>query len=479
MTESLRWVELDRQSLPGLVAEGVFPIDAGHVPRPTSDGKDVFVGLLADNSVSRPRVLVLNERVAREILAWLATYSPASFPITQSMRTITTEDFGPSFLSTLETSRSSDDWGYWPCIVFGELLGQGEQISNIDTVALSRANACFSFTQARSDGLHGVNSPLAIGCLRRLRTLENDRLFVKRSISVEELSHIWAWPRSNIAENSILRELSQLVEDVVNGRLSETPSSHSYILSSVGFDAFLLGSGAIEARVRAYQSFVQSLEDVRSPEVARTSAMLLAAAAICVGNGTSHISLLEEFGKRSPSAYAWFGLFAAVAGPKGWDPSWNRAINSMCRALGHRFELTDPPLSDLSWVEYDFVREVPKPAEFVKHVPKFYPRSLSVEVVPGATCQLRLTDDLAHARPTPTREEVRDSAGRQEARSDPIPAQVVANLHEAERAISHGQALLRQAIMTTGARVPNQVPMFDGPSTKSRKRTPKKGSKSG
>jgi hypothetical protein len=479
MTESLRWVELDRQSLPGLVAEGEFPVDASHVLRPTSDGKDVFVGLLADDRASRPLVAVLNERAAREILAWLATYSPASFPITQSMRIITTEDLSPSLLSTLETRRASDGRGYWPSIVFGELLGQGEHISNVDVVALSRANACFSFTQARSDGLHGANSPLAIGCSRRLRTLENDRLFVKRSISVEELSHIWAWPRSNVPESSIQRELSQLVEDAVNGRLSETAGSHSRMLNSVGFDALLLGSGAIEARVRAYQSFVQSLESVGTPEVARTNAMFLAAAAICVGNGTSHISLLEDFGKRVPSAYAWFGLFAAIVGPKGWDPSWNRAINSMCRVLGSRFELTDPPLFDLSWAEYDFVREVPKPAEFVRHVPKFYPRSLSVEVVPGATCQLRLTDDLANARPTPTREEIRDSAARRETRSDPIPAQVAANLYEAERVLSHGHALLRQAIMATGARVPDQVPMFDGPSTKPRKRPSKKGSKSG
>jgi hypothetical protein len=478
MTEILRWVELSRQALPGLVAEGDIPPGVGYVPKPVTDGQDVFVGLSTNDRTPRPLLVVLNERVAREILAWLATYSPASFPIAQSMRTLSSEEFSSIGLPTIDTQRTHDESGYWSCIVLGELLGQGEPFSTIDSVALSRANACFSFAQARTESLYGPISTIATDCSRRLRILENDRLFVRRSITIEELIPIWTWTRANASDRSVQRELSGLVEDAVNGRLAEPPATlHRELLNSFGFDAMALGTGIVEERVRSYQNFTQSLERGRPAE----AAMLLAAAAICVGNGTSHISLLEEFGRRIPAAYAWFGLFAALAGPKGWDPSWNRAINSVGRALRNRFELTDAPSFDLSWVEYDFVRGVPKPAEFLRHVPKLFPKSLSIEVAPGAACQLRLSDDSTQHRTPANRQDEPQSRGQQIQREDraTLPTQLAADLYEAERLFSQGQALIRKTISASRTSAPDQTSLFGEAATKPKKRTSKKASKSG
>jgi len=392
------------------------------------------------------------------------------------MRTMTTDDLESYLPSVIKLHKASIESSYWPCIVFGELLGQGDQLTNIDAVALSRASACFSFSQARADELHGAQSLLAERCEKRLRILESDRLFVRRSISIDELAPIWEWTRASTRVHSVQQELSQLVEDAVNGRLAEGTANGNGLLNSVGFNARSLSTGTAEARVRSFQAFAQSLEAVRQPEIVRTNAMLLAAAAICVGNGTSHISLLEDFGKRVPAAYAWFGLFAAIAGPRGWDPSWNRAINSMGRILRNRFELTEAPVYDLSWVEYDFVREVPKPSEFLKHVPKLYPRLLSVEVIPGATCQLRLSDDSP--RPSPPRvEESKEQAPTREVRSYAPSPQFMASLHELERTLARSQALLRQAIVAGEERVPSQSALFDTSASRPKKRSQKKGSK--
>jgi hypothetical protein len=479
MTEILRWAELSRDSLPGLIAEGEMPPDVGYTSMPGSNGKDLFVGLSTEDRTLKPRIIVLNAHFAQEILAWLATYSPASFPITQSVRTLSTEDFASMSSEPIDVHRGHDEAAYWSCCILGELLGQGEQFSAIDLVALSRAGACFSFTQARTEGLYGPNSAMATQCSRRLAILESDKLFVRRSITIQDLTPIWKWTRAHSSDHSVQVALSKLVEDVVSGSLLETrpPESHRQVLHSFGFDATALGTGTIEARVRAYQYFTLSLERGRPPEIA----MLLAAAAICVGNGTSHISLLEEFGRKVPAAYAWFGFFSAVAGPKAWDPSWNRAINSIGRALRNRFEPTDAPGFDLSWVEYDFVRAVPKPIEFVRHVPKLFSKSLSIEVVPGATCQLRLSDDSIHVRAQSNRQEdaqPREQSAQRETRVGLSP-QLTADLYEAERLLSRGQALIRQAIAAGDARVPDQARLFGESVAKPKKRNSKKPNKSG
>lgn len=473
MNEILRWVELSRESLPGLIAEGEIPPSVRDVPKPTPNEQDLFVGLSTLDATSRPQLVILNERVAQEVLAWLATYSPASFPITQSMRTLSTEDF-EAVSSPTADARRDHEVGYWPCIVLGELLGQGEQFSTIESVALSRASACFSFTQARTEGIYGPMSSLASNCTQRLRTLESDRLFVRRSITVDDLTPIWKFNYTHSPDNSIQGTLSNLVEYVVNGDLSDAPPSmlHRQLHHGFGFDAKALGTGTVEGRVRAYQNLTQSLERGRPAEIA----MFLAAAAMCVGNGTSHISLLEEFGRKVPAAYAWFGLFSAVAGPKGWDPSWNRAINSIGRILRHRFAITDPPGFDVSWVEYEFLRGVPKPSDFVRHVPKLFPKSLSVEVAPGATCQLRLVDDSTATRaPSIRQEEVqsRELAIQRETQGGPSP-RLAADLYEAERLLSRSQALIRQAIAAADIGVPNQATLFTEPAAKQKRRTSKR-----
>jgi len=476
MTE-LRWVELTKQSLPGLVAEGELPAQLINISGPADGEWEICAAMAESSSSLKPVVVVLNARSARESLAWLATYSPASFPISQSARIMTSEDFASSPHS-LNGRKLPDDLSYWPSIVFGELLGQGEQLSSLDAVSLSRVNACFSFAQARAAALHGWTSSFSQACSNRLKIIENDGLFVKRSISIEELSPVWDWTRPQPPENAVQRDLSRIVEGAVSGQLSKNPAPADSLLGSVGFDAIGLSSGPAEARVRAYQTLAHSLENVRIPDTNRASAMLLAAAAVCVGNGTSHISLLDDFSKKVPAAYAWFGLFAAIAGQQGWDPLWTRAVNSVSRSLRSGFELADPPTFDLSWVEYDFVREVAKPSEFLKHVPKLFPKSLSIEVAPGAQCQLRLRDDLSPSRPTPRGNETIDPTPQRQANvARPLPSEWTSKLNEAERAISHAQSLIRQLLISSEAIAPDQGSLFDTSTPKPKRRSSKKGNK--
>jgi hypothetical protein len=468
MTDSLRWFSVDKHALPGVIAEGVLPdkVMIPEMPSPSlgSPQDNPAVGCVRRDHELKPVVIVVDKGAARDTLAWLATYSPASFPIAQSLRALTTADF---ISASALASTSAKERRYWPSIVFGELLGQGEHGTTIDSVALSRANACFSFAQARIAELYEHKSTFVDLCCDRFRVLENEKVFVRRTIPLGELLPIWSWARISPPEDSIEKEVLRVIEFAVDSGNTTARHFGTTRLDATGLDAPALATGPMEDRVRAFQVLARHLENMHRRQ-SSMNAMLLGAAAICVGNGTSHISLLNDVSAIAPAAVAWFGLFAGLMGPKCWEPSWNRAVNSIDRLIRGRFRIDDPPTFDLSWAEYDFAREVARPAEFLKQFPKLYPRLLTIEVVPGAVCQLRMCDESLSTRAT-TRS-VEDKVVVPRAVATALEADFAAGLLEIERALSRCQELLK----ILKARGAVQGSLFEDTSEKIKKKYPKR-----
>jgi hypothetical protein len=56
------------------------------------------------------------------------------------------------------------------------------------------------------------------------------------------------------------------------------------------------------------------------------------------------------------------------------------------------FAISDPPNSDLCWAEYEFIAAQKHPMEWIKELEKLSRKTLTVEISPGATCQLRLSE---------------------------------------------------------------------------------------
>jgi hypothetical protein len=463
MNEELSWVAIGRDALPGVIAEGVLPNDAKPVQSPWNQTEDVFVGLSSAERSSSPVVIGLNATSARDTLAWLAAYSGTSFPLSQSLRSFSTEDLRQIDAPRRDGERARS-MEYWPSIILGELLGQGEYSPSIDAVAISRANACYSLACARTYAAYGRDSIWWADCATRLDTLESSVLFVKRAIGIRDLLPIWSHAVVESSADSMYKQLVGMVKGLIEGgeSWSEGPA---VAMGPTVVDARMLGTGHMESRVRSFQAFLQSLRGVVDDSNSSASAMMVAAAAVMVGNGTSHIALLEEFGKRIPTVFAWFGLFAAVLGPKGWDPSWNRAVNSVARLMRARGSVVDPPAFDLSWVEYDFVRAVPKPREFLKHIPKLYPRLLSVEVVPGASCQFRIYDETSEVSAAPQR--ARES-GREPGPPAAALQGVARSLLELEHLLTTSRGLVQRTLLSIGEQ---GQPQLFGPERK----TPRRG----
>ena len=465
MINEIRWIAADRKALPGLVAEGVIPDEVDEIQHPLTLAAEVFVGCVQSDGRPIPVLAVLNSAASREILAWLATYSAASFPLSQSFRSISSNDLEEGDTTRLGNG-ANPNLGYWPSIVLGELLGQGEYSADLEGVALSRANACYTFARAKAHSIYHGSSRWSLACIERLRTLETDGLFVKRSISVDDLRPIWDWATIESTTDSALKEVIHAISSIIDGESSSPIRIDTPALRLTGLNPTVLGVGPMEGRVREFESFLGSMRGAVDDTNARTAAMLVAAAATLVGNGTSHISLLEEFGKRLPAVFAWFGFFAAVVGPKCWDPAWNRATNSVARLLKSRFDLTDPPTFDLSWVEYDFVRAVAKPRDFISHIPKMYPRLLSIEVIPGAACQFRIGGEpqSAAVQNTARREFIREN---NVSLSQGALHQVTLSLLEVEHMLANARAIVQKSIVQIGT--PSQGGLFDTPKKSTKK----------
>ncbi|SDQ24708.1 hypothetical protein SAMN05216569_0277 [Pseudoxanthomonas sp. CF125] len=326
----------------------------------------------------------MRESDAIESLSWIRVYAPDTFPLSQFARVVSDNEW-PLFEKDLlsEVSGRPDRWA---SIVLGEVLAQGEPDSEIGRIPLSRGSATFSMPLARCLTLHD-NEKLAVLCRERLRMAETDRRFVRRPVSTTDLEPVWA-----LAQSSIDHALSakDAVEVVVN-------SAHAYqrnVESRTGTSSpkitdykELYGDSA-EERVLAFQKLVASIEASRSTSV--TTVATLAAAAFLVGRGTSHSFLLRKVPALAPRAFAWFGLIASYVGVRGWDPQWTRAAKGLEKQIRAGFDWADPPSADICWIEYSWLANKFSNAQPYAEIAQTTTRTLSIEVVPGSTCQFRL-----------------------------------------------------------------------------------------
>lgn len=392
------------QSIPNWTSES--PADAvksifswaSPMPKPMPMLPVPKAGCLAlgyEGGAVKPSLVLVNDNSTAEVLGWIATYTPDAFPLTQTVRVISADVYAICTSFDGEPQRPRHDF-VWSSVLLGEMLSQGQTTSSVDKVPVSRALACFSYTVARASALYGDSVKVSRILLQRLQSLEQDSIFAKRALTVEALRYIWGFANEPIGHDS---ELSHTVS-VVLAAIETSPRSAANeipILREIGVDIRKMSSGPIEQRVLEFERSTQTLvkECARSKELYRQAPMFFAAFAFWVGGGTRHISLLEDFSGTFPSVYAWMGLFAGLAGPEAWDSKWLRGVSAVDRHVRMPFTLADPPTADLSWVEYQFVASQKYPVEWVKELPKLSARTLTVEVLPGASCQMRLSGNTS------------------------------------------------------------------------------------
>lgn len=341
------------------------------------------------NGYAPPSLLLIDHKMAVEIFSWLNVYAPQTSPLSQFARVVGRSDL--EILEALDTDARvlhgrSDQWA---CMALGEILAQGDADVELNTIPVSRASACFSTAMGRTAMIYRSEKALRL-CAQRLEQLELEARFARRPVSVDELMLGWSLLRPDSHVWTSIKEppvyLISEVQDYCRKRFGKTSFE-------VSLDAYVgLFSDSVEERVVTFNRMIT--EHYAAPIQASSkylASALLGVAAFLVGRGTSHVFLLRSHAKFLPSAYAWFAVVAAMAGPTSWDAHWSRLTKSIERGIRARFEWSDPPTADLCWSEFAWMANSFRGGpEIFADLPKAFPRVLSIEVVPGSSCQFRL-----------------------------------------------------------------------------------------
>lgn len=381
----LNWYSADQeQVVDALRNGGTSPVLGSSFPNTRDLGSISYAVSHGDDAIN-PRVKVVllgNER--KEFFSWTSTYAEDVFPVSMCARVMLMDDW-----QVLGFDHRSDGLDFkgssiWASIVLGEILGQSQGGFDAALAPIGRAQACFSYAVARAELLYPGNPNTSEKVTNRLTSLEKDARFGRRAIGPKKLSPVW----------SVCRQLSHLPSEELASQsiifkvLEAVAPEAAALVSSLEF----LSSDFAEHRVEGFDSLVDHLFYRRSLEEhgAKGAAPTLAAAALLVGRGTSHLQLLAPFGQELPEVFGWFGLFAGLLGQADWDLAWTRGAKSVDRLLRQPFHVEEPVRADLCWVEFEWLSEMFGSSNVFAQLPKSAPRSLLVEVLPGVEFQLRL-----------------------------------------------------------------------------------------
>ncbi|MGO4306154.1 hypothetical protein [Cupriavidus sp. RAF12] len=399
-SSSIVWFSVDR----GNVAKALLGSQdasprareaANRLPEPLAGG-EVAVGFTSGaTDLLMPALAVVDKHHAEDLFAWLATYSPEVFPLSQYVRLLDSEEW--AHVGQVPASTRIDADPIWPSLILGELLAQGSSSElRLTSVPLSRVPFCRSYTQARASALFQKNPAALRIAADRLELLDKAENHA-RNMSTGELRATWALAEDAFALDPFIQNLTRLLSWTFDrqresrGLIPGLPQE----LQEVSVDLRKLASGPLEYRVEEFDRVASQLlsggaagSDVSK---ARLPA-LFAALALWVGSGTSHISLLAEVSKKLPATFAWFGAFAGVLGPISWHSDWTRTNAAISKLLRGGFDIASTSTADLSWSEFAWLRSVGQ-FEMLASMPRASARVLSVDVLPGAPAPFRLSGE--------------------------------------------------------------------------------------
>lgn len=385
--KKIKWYSVSKDMLPMVLLTSKLPsnIEGSNVAHPNSNLENITLGyydnVYSSGGYNPPAIISLPVEKSAEILAWLKTYAPETYPLSQFARVIKPLEL-KIYEVSIKSSKRKNDFKFqrWSSLILGEILAQGESDITIDSLPLSRSQATYTHSIARVLMCHNSEDINKL-CLERLLCLEADKSFVSRPLKVESLAHIWScvdyhWDYKSDIENIL---------DVFKNAF---PEEKLGIFDDVTTKELL--SDSIEARVLAFRK-ISNAEINKELSNNDSGAMKIAMAAFLVGKGTSHIFLLKTMSGRFPSVYAWFGLIAGIVGPTCWEIDWARAIKGIEKGLRVGLNWSEPSQSDISWSEYEWISETFRNNSPFVELPKLLPRVLSIEILPGSICQLRLS----------------------------------------------------------------------------------------
>jgi len=450
----LKWHSADlEQTVDALRSVGKSAMFGASFPSASDLGQVSYAVSNGDDAMSRCVKVVLLSDELKEFFSWAATYAEDVFPVSMCARVMLRSDWLALGLNERRDWVDFKSSSIWASIVLGELLGQSQGDFDAVFAPIGRAPACFSYAVARSELLYPQNESARTEVTSRLATVERDGRFGRRAISPQDLQPVW----------TLCRELSHVASEELASQaaiikvLAAVDPGAATLVGSLE----LLSSDFAEHRVEGFDALVDRLFYRLSPmELGiKGVAPTLAAAALLVGRGTSHIQLLAPFGRELPQVFGWFGLFAGLLGQSHWDLAWARGTKSVDRLLRQPFHVDEPVRADLCWVEFEWLSTVFGSDDVFAELPKSAQRSLLVEVLPGVDFQLRLPSSerskeqaSVYSRPAVSQKAVDEALKLIEAAHSLLRADSPTKQSELFDAVTPSQTLKKSKAGGTGSR---------------------------
>lgn len=418
----IRWQSFERTDLPkALFGNAASGVRGGRMESALKTGRGIALGYSEEekgDGYSPPAIIVLDNKAAAETLSWLKTFAPETSPLSQFARVVSRSDW-EHFGAESWRLRSGTREDRWACVVLGELLAQGDSDLEVTSLPLSWTASCFSSAAARSAIIHATEDARRT-CVERLLVLEKDQKFARRQVTVSSLEPVWASASSRAEEIFDVPEVVDLVISAVTRIADKQPALKFRPETEFAPQADFMGD-SVESRVVAFQRLTAEMSDeVGERNPTSLEQAVIAAGAFLVGRGSSHSFLLGRLPRRWSHAFTWFGLMTGLAGPQSWDVEWSRAAKGIERFLRGRFDWCGASSADLSWPEYSWLTTTFTGTQVFAEFPKLLSKVLSVEIVPGAGCQLRLAPDSAAAARDTSQREKADAERRERELTDTL-----------------------------------------------------------
>ena len=391
---AIRWYTVSKEDLLDVLLGEHSPQGLGTSGFPSLDSKSGRLALgypeePAHGSYAPPSLVVLHDDQVADTMSWLRVYAGEASPVSQFARVALASDwrtFGEGTGSLRLDDGRPDRWG---CVAVGEALAQADGDADLQNMPLSRLSSCFSLPVGRASLLFGQGQSTRI-CVDRLRTIASDSRLGRRTVSIDQLSPIWAIASSQVSEHVPAADAAVLVMDAATQHFRNSNPGPRLISPSQLKDYPGLSSDSVEERVVAFNRLSLEVLQQSPSQLDGVVGPVLAAAAFLVGRSTSHAFLLKRLARVSPAASAWFGAIAALAGPRAWDAAWLRAVKGAERLLRAEFNWTNAPSADICWAEFAWLTGTFDDLDQLAALPKMLPRTLGIEVVPGTVLQVRL-----------------------------------------------------------------------------------------
>ncbi len=225
--------------------------------------------------------------------------------------------------------------------------------------------------------------------------LESDQKFARRHVPIASLLPVWAAASAQTQQILNPAEVVNLVIKTMLQTAGRTTALHPRTAHLFGPEGDFM-SDSVEHRVVAFQRLANEIASgAGERNLSELEQAVLAAGAFLVGRGSSHSFLLTRLPRRWALSFTWFGLMSGLSGPHTWDGEWSRAAKGLERSLRGQLDWYSASGADLSWPEYLWLTATFTGKQIFADLPKMLPKVLSIEILPGVGCQLRLVTDGA------------------------------------------------------------------------------------